>query len=82
MFTNFAIFGIGTPELLLILGIIVLLFGAKKLPELSRSIGESFQEIKKGASAAAEVKQEVQSQVDEVKSQFVSNKKSSPSYRD
>jgi sec-independent protein translocase protein TatA len=39
-------FGIGTPEMLIILGIVVLLFGAKKLPELSKSIGQSVKELR------------------------------------
>lgn len=44
------IFGIGTPELLVILVIVLLLFGAKKLPELSRSLGTSIKEIRKGVN--------------------------------
>ncbi len=39
---------IGVPELLIILGVIVLLFGSKKLPELARSLGRSMSEFKKG----------------------------------
>lgn len=38
----------GGPEVLVILFIILLLFGAKKLPELSRSLGKSLGEFKKG----------------------------------
>jgi sec-independent protein translocase protein TatA len=38
----------GGPEVLLILFVILLLFGAKKLPELSRSLGKSLGEFKKG----------------------------------
>lgn len=38
----------GGSEVLLILFIILLLFGAKKLPELSRSLGKSLGEFKKG----------------------------------
>ena len=43
---------IGAPELLIILFIILLLFGAKKLPELARSLGKSVKEFKKAASEA------------------------------
>ena len=38
----------GGPEVLLVLFIILLLFGAKKLPDLSRSLGKSLGEFKKG----------------------------------
>lgn len=41
-------FSLGGPELLVVLGIVVLLFGAKKLPELARSVGRSTSEFKKG----------------------------------
>ncbi|VGO13816.1 Sec-independent protein translocase protein TatA [Pontiella desulfatans] len=44
-----AYFGLpGGSEVILILFIILLLFGAKKLPELSRSLGKSLGEFKKG----------------------------------
>lgn len=42
------IFGIGLPELLLIVFVLLLLFGASKLPELGRSIGSFSREVKKG----------------------------------
>ncbi len=45
------IVGIGLPgntELILIIFVILLLFGAKKLPELARSLGKSLGEFKKG----------------------------------
>jgi sec-independent protein translocase protein TatA len=35
-------------ELLVILVIILVLFGGKKLPELARSIGQSVREVRKG----------------------------------
>ncbi len=39
---------IGFPELLVILLIILLLFGATKLPEIARGLGRSLSEFKKG----------------------------------
>lgn len=38
----------GGSELLIVLAVILLLFGAKRLPELSRSLGRSLGEFKKG----------------------------------
>ena len=38
---------IGTHELIMIFGVVVLLFGASKLPELARSMGSSVGEFKK-----------------------------------
>ena len=39
-------FGLGPTELIVILVIVILLFGAKKLPELAKSIGASAKELK------------------------------------
>jgi sec-independent protein translocase protein TatA len=38
----------GAPEILLIIFVILLLFGSKKLPELARSLGKSLNEFKRG----------------------------------
>jgi sec-independent protein translocase protein TatA len=43
-------FGIGTPELLIILFVILLVFGAKKLPELAQGLGKGIREFKKASS--------------------------------
>ncbi|MBN1571865.1 MAG: twin-arginine translocase TatA/TatE family subunit [Deltaproteobacteria bacterium] len=40
-------FGIGTPELILILVVALLILGPKKLPEVARAIGKGFGELRK-----------------------------------
>ena len=40
-------FGIGLPELLVIFLVCLLLFGANRLPEIGRSLGEGLREFKK-----------------------------------
>ena len=45
-------FGLGYQELLIILVIVLILFGANRLPELARSLGSSVKEFKKGINEA------------------------------
>lgn len=52
---------IGFPELLLILGIALLIFGPRKLPELGSALGRTFKEFKRG------MKEEASSTSDEKK---------------
>lgn len=47
-------FGLGTQEIILILIILLLLFGANKLPELARSLGVSVREFKKAVKEIEE----------------------------
>lgn len=48
---------LGSQELLVILAIVLLLFGANKLPELARSLGRAKKEFKKGMEEEEEEKE-------------------------
>jgi sec-independent protein translocase protein TatA len=45
--------GIGAPELIIILLVVLLIFGGAKLPKLARSIGQASSEFKKGVADGA-----------------------------
>ena len=55
-----AFLDLGAPELIIILVILLLLFGSKKLPELSKSLGESMHELRKGVSGPVDEKKDDQ----------------------
>ena len=57
--------GLGMPEILLILLIVILLFGAKKIPELARGLGRGIREFK---DASREIKSEIDKGLEDNKS--------------
>lgn len=54
--------GFGMPELLIIFFIVLLLFGAKKLPELARGLGRGIREFK-DATKEPELEDEEKSEI-------------------
>lgn len=44
---------IGAPELIIVLVIVLLLFGAARLPKLARSLGQASREFKQGVAEGA-----------------------------
>lgn len=47
-------FGLGAPELLVVLVILLVLFGGAKLPKLARSLGQAQREFREGTVAAGD----------------------------
>lgn len=46
--------GLGMPELLLVFGVLLLIFGGSRLPQLAKGLGSSVREFKRGASGLDE----------------------------
>ncbi len=58
----FGLFNLGGGEIILILALVLILFGAKKLPELAKGLGQGIKEFKK---ATREVADEVSNSMEE-----------------
>ncbi|MBW6507956.1 MAG: twin-arginine translocase TatA/TatE family subunit [Desulfuromonadales bacterium] len=48
-------FGLGTQELLIILVLVMVIFGAGKLPQVGEALGKGIRNFKKGVSEAQEI---------------------------
>ncbi len=55
--------GLGVQELLIIFGILVLIFGAKKLPELGSGIGRGLKNLKRAMKTMEEEKNEIRREI-------------------
>jgi sec-independent protein translocase protein TatA len=49
-------FGLGFPEIILILVIVILIFGTSRIPELGRGLGEGIRNFKKSVKSEDEKK--------------------------
>lgn len=62
---------LGIPELLLIFGILVLLFGAKKLPEIGRGLGEGIRSFKQALSGEDKKEEEKVVKAKEIEAEVI-----------
>jgi len=62
-------FGIGMPEMLLILAIALIVIGPKKLPDLAKSLGRAFAEFKRATSELKE-SLEIDDELKDIKTTF------------
>lgn len=75
-------FGIGMPELLVILVIALLVVGPKKLPDLAKTFGKGLAEFRKATEGATETLKEtlrvdeLKQDVEDIKESFLSDKNS------
>jgi sec-independent protein translocase protein TatB len=58
-------FGIGMPELLLILALALIVLGPKKLPELARALGKGMAEFRKATDELKDEFRQMEHEIDE-----------------
>lgn len=66
--------GLGVTELVIVLVILVLLFGAKKIPELAKGLGTGMREFRKSSSGQYEVEDEKKSEEELSSGEYESGK--------
>jgi len=60
-------FGFGMPEMIIVLIILVVFFGAGKLPELGGAMGKSIQNFKKAVNGKEDIEIKAASEIDSTK---------------
>lgn len=64
MINSILLFALGTPEIILIALVVLLIFGGKKIPELMRGIGKGVNQFKRGMK---DLDDEIKDGVDDIK---------------
>ena len=62
-------FGIGMPELLLILGLALIVLGPKKLPELARALGKGLAEFRRATDELKDQFRNMEREIDDAPSE-------------
>lgn len=70
-------FGIGMPELLLILGLALIVLGPKKLPELAKALGKGLAEFRRATDDLKEEFRQMEREVDDASTQVTAQDDSS-----
>tara|TARA_Y100000385_G_C12862251_1_gene537784 strand:+ start:240 stop:464 length:225 start_codon:yes stop_codon:yes gene_type:complete len=64
---NYILLFIGGPEVVIIMLVVVMLFGSKKIPEIARGLGKGMRELK---DASNDIKREIRSSAISVKEEI------------
>lgn len=72
------IFGLGMPELLIILGVALLIFGPKHLPKLGSALGKTIKNLREGFSSGDGVIKKSESEEEEEEAPAPKRKKKAP----
>ena len=67
MSISFAVLNLNAEDFAVILGIIGMILGSKKMPGLSKNVGQSLKSFRDGINEATELKRELKDQVTETK---------------
>lgn len=72
------ILGMGVPELLIILAVILLIFGPKNLPKLGNALGKTVKGLREGMAPAKEEEEEYEEEIEYIEEEEEPVKKAAP----